>query len=82
MYKYDKIRHTLVFMLTILSSILSALTLSFDSLPDLLRDSLPESIKIILVFIIMLSSVVGVLIHALSPSNNGGNSSSTQHPNN
>lgn len=81
MNKCYNIKHALVLILTLSSTVLSALVLSYDTLPDVLRDSLPVSIKSILTVIILLNSVAGALVHIISSSNKGYNTSSNQRQN-
>jgi hypothetical protein len=71
----------MVFVFTSLSSVLSAVVLSYESLPDVLRDNLPASIKTIVTIMILLSSAIGSLIHIFSyPNKKGDNVGITSNP--
>lgn len=68
MIKYGKASFKIVFILSVISSIFSAVIVTYESLPESVRDSLPLTFKEILTFLTLFSTGLATLVHALNSS--------------
>lgn len=66
MIVYGKKKHRFVLYLSVISAFFSAVVVSYENLPEALRDNLPISFKTILTTLTLFSSGLASIVHILN----------------